>query len=123
MDRFKLESVELLNGDNVGIAIVWAYPETWEDISPELTTLIVDDIDHGMPDGQRYSNHNSATKRQAWPVVREHCPTKTQNQCRQIISAWVKKRLLHEDEYYDPVYRRRQSGLFARKPTVEEAKQ
>jgi AAA domain len=122
-DWFKLESVELLNGDNVGVATAWAYPETWEDISPELTALILDDIDRGMPDGQRYSNHNRATKRQAWPVVRKHCPTKTQNQCRQIVSAWIKKRLLYEDDYLDPVYRRQQSGLFARNPTAEEIKQ
>jgi hypothetical protein len=121
-DWFKLESVVLLNGDDVGVVTAWQYPETWEDLSPELTALVLDDIDRGMPDGQRYSNHNRATRRQAWPVVRKRCPTKTQNQCRQIISTWIKKGLLHEDEYYDSAHRKSQSGLFVRKPTAEEAK-
>jgi hypothetical protein len=118
-DWYKLESVVLLNGDDVGVATAWQYPETWEDLSPELTALVVDEIDRGMPDGRRYSNDNAAKKRAAWPVVRGHCPTKTRDQCRQIISAWIKKGLLYEDEYDDPVQRRRQTGLFGRKPATE----
>jgi hypothetical protein len=101
------------------VATAWHYPETWEDLSPELTTLILDEIDRGMPNGQRYSNDNAATKRAAWPVVRKHCLGKTQNQCRQIISAWTKKGLLYEDEYDDPVHRKRAGGLFVRKPQTK----
>jgi DNA polymerase bacteriophage-type len=118
-DWYKLESVVLPNGDDVGVATAWLYPETWEDLSPELTTLILDEIDRGMPNGQRYSNDNAATKRAAWPVVRKHCLGKTQNQCRQIISAWTKKGLLYEDEYDDLVHRKRAGGLFVRKPQTK----
>jgi hypothetical protein len=73
-----------------------------------------------MPNGQRYSNDNAAKKRKAWPVVQKHCPTKTENQCRQIIAAWIKQGLLYEDEYEDPVYRKRMGGLFAHKGTTKE---
>jgi AAA domain len=113
-DWFKLESIVLLNGDNVGVVTEWTYPETWEDISPEITALILGDIDRGTRDGQRYSNHNAARKREAWPAVQKHCPNKTRNQCRQIISTWIKTGRLYEDDYQDPVARKRQSGLFAR---------
>ena len=120
-DWFELKSIVLLNGDDVGVATTWTYPETWENITPEITDVIFAEIDRGMPDGQRYSNHNRATRRQAWPLVRKHCPAKTENQCRRIVAAWIKQGALYEDEYPDPVQRRRQLGLFVRKTITEEA--
>jgi hypothetical protein len=122
-DWFKLESIVLRNGDDVGVATAWEYPETWDDISSELTERIVDELGRGMPDGQRYSNNNAATKRAACPIVRKHCPNKTQDQCRQIVSTWIKKGLLYEAEYDDPVQRRRRSGLFARELAAKETEQ
>jgi hypothetical protein len=120
-DWFKIESVLLANGDDVGVATPWEYPETWDDAPPEAMAAILDEIDRGMPDGRRYSNHKAATKRAVWPIVQKHCPQKTQTQSRRIIESWIQQGLLHEDEYTDPIYRRPQTGLFIRKLPTEEA--
>jgi hypothetical protein len=100
---------------------VGLYPEARDKLSPEIVALILGDIDHGMPDGQRYSNYPAARKRPAWPVVREHCPTRTESQCRAIIAAWIKQGVLYEDDYHDQSSRKKQSGLFVRKPATQEA--
>ena len=122
-DWFKRESIRLANGDNVGVATAWQYPETHEDAPPEAVKQIFDDIDKGMPDGNRYTNYSAATKRAAWPIVQKYCPGKTEGQCRRIITGWIKQGLLYEDEYIDPVHRRSQMGLFVRNPPKEEATQ
>jgi len=122
-DWFKRESVELANGDNVGVATAWQYPETWDDAPPDIIKQVFDDIGKGMPDGNRYTNHSAATKRAAWPIVQKYCPGKTEGQCRRIITGWIKKGLLYEDEYIDPVRRHSQTGLFVRNPSTEETTQ
>ena len=118
---FKLESVVLANGDNVGVVTAWQYPETFTAAPPETVDHIFDDTGSGISNGQRYSNDNSAKSRAAWRVVQKYCPDKSESQCRRIISEWLKQGLLYEDEYFDPVYRRRQIGLFVRrKPTTKQ---
>jgi Mesyanzhinovviridae DNA polymerase len=118
---FKLTSVELSNGDNVGVVTAWTYPASQEDISPEVAERIIKEIGEGTTDGQRFTNHKqAATARQAWPLVQKHCPDKTREQCCRIVTGWIKKGLLYEDTYDDPVYRRQRRGLFARRPSTEE---
>ena len=121
-DWFEIKSLVLANGDNVGVVTKWRYPASQETIVPEVVERIIAEIDCGMPNRQRFSNHNSATKRQAWPIVQKHCPDKTQEQCRRAIAGWIKNGLLNEENYQDPVYGREQVGLFAHKPEPEEDK-
>jgi DNA polymerase I-like protein with 3'-5' exonuclease and polymerase domains len=121
-DWHRIESIILANGDNVGVVTAWRYPASQDAIAPEVIEHIIAEIDQGMPNGQRFSNHNSATKRQAWPIVQKHCSDKTQEQCHRIIVGWVKDGLLNEEPYDDPVYKREQIGLFAHKPEPEENK-
>ena len=113
-DWFKIESMVLVNGDNVGVVTAWTYPASQTAVSPEVAERIVAEIDDGMPNGQRFSNHNTATTRPAWPIVQKHCPDKTRDQCRRIVAGWIEKGLLYEDGYEDPVQRRSQRGLYAR---------
>jgi DNA polymerase bacteriophage-type len=120
-DWFKLESILLRNGDNVGVVAPWQYPATWSDLLPETNALILGDIEKGMPDGQRYSTANAAKKRMVWPVVQKHYPNKTKSQCRQIIATWVENGTLYESEYDDPVYHHSQTGLFLRNSKPETA--
>jgi AAA domain len=116
---FKRENIELANGDNVGVATPWEYPASQENVAPEIVERVITEIGYGMPHGQRFSNHNSATKRAAWPIVQKHCSNKTEEQCRQMISAWIQQGLLYEEEYRDPLYDRYQNGLFA-KPAIKK---
>jgi hypothetical protein len=111
--------VLLANGDDVGVTTVWQYPETFTAAPSEVVEHVLAEIDRGMPGGQRYSNDNAATTRAAWPLVQKYCPDKTRNQCRQIISKWIKQGLLYTDRYIDPRDRKRRTGLFVRKPTAQ----
>src|SRR5262249_55624692 len=117
-DWFKRESIELANGDNVGVATVWQYPASWTGPPPETIARIVEAIDGGMPGGTRFPNHHSDKQRPAWPIVQKYCPDKTEGQCRQIIASWIKEGRLYEDEYISPLRRESQTGLFARKPAT-----
>jgi hypothetical protein len=110
----------LLNGDNVGVVTPWQYPEMWSDLTPEIIDLIFADIETGMPNGQRYSNGNRAQKRAAYQVVQKHCPNKTESQGRKIVATWIDNGTLYEDEYDDPVDRKKRSGLFVRKVQQED---
>lgn len=121
-DWFKLESVELRNGDNVGVVTPWQYPATWSDLSPELIDRILEEIGAGLPSGQRYSDAKSAKPpRAAWSVVQKHCPEKPESQCREIIRTWVGKELI-VDDYDDPVQRKKLKGLFRKAKEEEDEK-
>jgi hypothetical protein len=61
--------------------------------------------------GQRYSNASAAADRAAWSVVQRHCPGKTEQQCRDIVSTWVKGGLLCVADYDDPKTRKPRKGL------------
>jgi DNA polymerase bacteriophage-type len=112
---FVLESVTLARGDDVGVAAPWHYPETWAELEPEMIERIIGEIDKGLANGRRYSNSNAAKERGAYLAVQKHCPGKTVTQGRTIVTALIKQGKLYEDEYEDPIQRRKQSGLFARK--------
>jgi hypothetical protein len=115
---FKLVSVRLDNptdmypdGDEVQALERWRPPETWEGLEPEALNTILDTIDAGLPNGRRYSTHNRATGRAAWKVVHEHCPAKSEAQCKEVIKQWCDARVLIEKEYDDPVTRKTEIGL------------
>jgi len=120
-DWFVRASIELSNGDNVGVATPWQYPASEATIPPELVDEIVTEIGRGLSNGQRYTNHNAAQKRAVWSIVQKHCPDKTREQCQRIVAGWVKCGRLYVDEYFDPVQRRQQSGLFAPDSEDDEA--
>jgi hypothetical protein len=43
--------------------------------------------------------------------VKNRCPNRTEDQCKEIIRAWVKNGVLYEDEYADPTDRKNRKGL------------
>jgi hypothetical protein len=115
---FRLVSVPLDNatadypeGDEVQAVERWEPPETWAGIEPETLNAILDNIETGLPNGQRYSAQNRAKERTAWLVVQKYCPTKPEAQCRQIIHEWLKAAVLFEAKYQDPINRKERLGL------------
>jgi hypothetical protein len=116
---FRLMSVPLGNadaaypeGDEVQAIERWEPPETWAGIEPDTLNAILDDIEAGLPDGRRYSDHNKAKGREAWQVVQKHCPGKPEAQCREMIRQWLKAGVLVEKGYDDPTARKPRKGLF-----------
>lgn len=115
---FRLVSVPIGNGneeypkgDNVQAIEPWTPPETWDGLSCKILNLILDDINAGMPDGERYSSASAARERSAWMVVRRHAPDKSEHQCREIIRTWVKNELLLVERYTSPTQRKERDGL------------
>jgi hypothetical protein len=99
------------HGDETQVAKPWKPPETWTGLSTDALNAALDEIDAGLPNGQRYSGNNAAKDRAAWTIVRRHCPEKSDRQCREIISTWIKNHVLYNEEYQDPIDRKSRIGL------------
>jgi hypothetical protein len=98
-------------GDNVQTVIPWAPPKTFAGIDNIVINKILNDIETGLADGNKYSDAPKAGFREAWRVVQRHCPSKTEQNCRDIIKAWYKSELLIRVDYTNPVTRKPVSGL------------
>jgi hypothetical protein len=99
------------NGDEVQTVEPWTPPATWADLSSPLLNRMLDDIDAGLEDGNRYSDGPNVDDRAAWQVVRKHAPAKTEAQAREIIKTWVKNGLLMVEQYENPRTRKTVKGL------------
>jgi hypothetical protein len=102
---------EYPNGDNVQATERWRPPETWEGLSDALLNRILDDIEAGMSNRERYTAAPSAKNRAAWQVVKRHARDKTDEQCREIIKTWIKNELLVVEKYTSPNERKPFEGL------------
>ncbi|MCU4180672.1 helicase RepA family protein [Bosea sp. BH3] len=106
------------NGDSVQTVEVWIPPELFADVSSVIINRILDELDAGLPDGNRYSNAPN-TDRPAWRVVQKHCG-KDEGPCRQMIQTWLKSELLSVEVYDNPSTRKPVKGLSvvnARRPS------
>jgi hypothetical protein len=63
-----------------------------------ITNRILDKIDAGMPDGERYSAANAARGRAAWKVVAD-IAGKKEGPSKEIVKGWLKSGLLKEEPY------------------------
>jgi hypothetical protein len=99
------------NGDMVQTVEPWTPPDLWKDLSIDLLNRILNEIDAGLPDGNRYTNAPKAEDRAVWKVVVKHTPDKTEGQAREIIKAWAKNRVLISEEYENPTTRKIVKGL------------
>ena len=114
---FRLVSVPLGNGtelyprgDEVQAVEPWTPPNTWDGLDTGTLNAILDDIDTGLANGQRYSTASAATTKAAWRVVQKHAPEKTEPQCREVITAWLSSGCLFNEDYDDPVDRKPRKG-------------
>ena len=117
---FRLVSVPIGNGtreypsgDLLQVAEPWTPPDFWCDLPPSLCCQIIDALDAGMEDGERYSAAPQAKARAAWSVVIEHAPRLTEKQARKVIATWLKNKVLQEHEYHSKARREECTGLFA----------
>jgi hypothetical protein len=100
------------NGDDVQTVEPWTPPETWADIDAALSNRILDEIDAGLPDGNRYTDAAKAGEREAWKVVTKHVSTKSEAQAREVIKTWVKNNVLNVKKYPNPDTRKDVNGLY-----------
>jgi hypothetical protein len=100
------------NGEVVAAALPWAPPDLWRAINTATANRILDRIEAGLGDGQRYSPAAQAKDRAAWQVVLDEVPTLTDEQARKVIKAWLDNHVIEAREYQDPDQRRTRKGLF-----------
>src|SRR5262249_49536095 len=115
---YRLVSVPLGNatelypdGDAVQALETWVPPDPWDDLRPDRINRILDKIDAGMPDGNRYSGAASATKRAAWPIIVAEMPEMVEAQAREVIKDWLGRGVLISREYKKPGDGRKIEGL------------
>ena len=100
------------NGDNVQTVEPWKPPELFADVSVPTIHRILDDIESGLPDGNRYSDAPKADDRAAWLVIAKHCPGKAEGPARAIIKKWKTSGLLVAKDYDNPKTRKSAKGLW-----------
>jgi hypothetical protein len=100
------------NGDTVQTVIQWTPPDLFTDLSVEVINRILDKIDAGLPDGERYSDSPRAKDRAAWRLVAELAPRKEEGPAKRVIAAWVKSGLLRVEDYHTEKDRKDVKGLF-----------
>ena len=101
------------NGDNVQTVEPWTPPNLFADISVKVINQILDEIDAGPSEGDRYSEaRNVADPRAAWSVVAKHCPGKGKGPASRVIKTWKDSGLLVEKNYHNPRTRKDVSGLW-----------
>ncbi len=124
---FKLVSVDIGNGDetypggdSVQTVEPWEPPDTFEGMTTHIANRILDDIDAGLPDGERYTDAPKAQDRHGSVAVLRHLPSKTEPQARKVLRTWVKNGVLDAREYDSPTQRKKRRGLYvnaARRPS------
>ena len=98
-------------GDTVQTVEPWIPPDKWAGLTHHLLNQMLNDIDAGLPDGNRYSDHYNAGERAAWKVIVKHAPQKPEAEAKQIVKAWLKTGLLYPVEYDNPATRKPVKGL------------
>ena len=88
-----------------------ASSKAWDGISSAQLNAALDEIEDGLPNGQRFSDAGPAKARAAWPVIQRHAPNRTEAQCRKIVNTWLETGVLFNDEYDDPIDRKSRKGL------------
>ncbi len=107
-------------GDEVQTVEVWTPPDAWDGLSNHLLNRILDEINAGLPDGNRYSSASAAADRAAWRLVTKHAPEKSEAAARRIINTWIKNDVLTSTDYENPTTRKTVKGLQvvnAKRPT------
>jgi len=103
---------EYPGGDNVQTVERWTPPPVFADVSVVMVNAILNDINAGLPDGNRYTSAAAATERAAWRVVTKHVPDKPEGAARKMIASWKASGLLIEKEYENPTTRKTVKGLW-----------
>ena len=116
---FQKVSVQLDNGDadtpgdEVGALTPWTPPDAFDGMTTQTINTILDKIDAGMPDGERYTaTKRGGSKRWVGDLIMAETSLKP-TMVKKIISAWLHSDVLVEDTYQSPKDRREIKGLFA----------
>jgi hypothetical protein len=99
------------SGDEIQVIERWYPPDHFKGVGYEVWNKILDEIDAGLEDESRYSDHPKAKKeRQAWRVVARHT-SKPEKDSKLIIKTWKKGAVIKLEPYYDESTRKHPLGF------------
>ena len=107
---FERHSVELMQGDYVGVLAPWSPPDPFDGLGVDGARRALLLIGEGLDDGQRYTWTQRSAARWAGTVLVQMGIA--DGAAKTIIRAWQQSGVLYSDEYKNPVRRRSDEGLF-----------
>ena len=107
---FERHSVELPQGDYVGVLASWSPPDPFEGLGVDGARRVLGEIEMGLDDGQRYTaTAKAGTNRWAGCVLLDM--GLGEGSAKSVIRTWIGSGLLVSKEYHNPVRRRTDKGL------------
>lgn len=100
-------------GDSVQVVTKWVPPDAWDGILGENEQAIIDRLDVGLDEGERYSMR-SQDKRWAGHLLTEEFGRSPQ-QAKEILEAWLTQGLIEVRDYLSEDQRKPRKGLYATK--------
>jgi len=108
---FERHSVELAQGDWVGVLAPWSPPDPFEGLGVENARYALNLIEAGLEDGQRYTaTAKAGTARWAGNVLLDMGVG--EGAAKLVLRTWMSNGLLRTDKYRNPIRRREDTGLF-----------
>jgi hypothetical protein len=113
----RLVSVQLDNGENIGVATAFTLPDLWDGLTTPVVNAILTTIDKGI-DGERYSIRPQDKNRWVGNVITGWMfdkaeDTKTRSMAAKIVQEWMQTELLEEIEYKSESQRKTRMGVQA----------
>jgi hypothetical protein len=114
-DWHRMNTEHLPNGDSVGVACSWSWPDAFEGLSLNAINEILSTIEAGLGDGERYTAQAQPraveSGRWAGSLLTER--GKTEASAKDIIRQWLRTGVLVEEEYRSLQTRKTKRGLTA----------
>jgi hypothetical protein len=99
------------NGDEVQVAERWHPPDAWAGASHASLNAVLDVIEAGLPNGDKYSHDPRSGNRCAWKAVIELLPEKSEGQAKEIVATWIKSGTLQVVDCTNQATRHTVKGL------------
>lgn len=116
---FERKPFVLDNGEEVAAAAPWSPPSPWDDMTLETAAAILETIQDGLADGERYTLAKQAGERWAGAPIME-MTGKTDAHALRIIKKWTDEGVLVEAEYVSPNQRRKRACVMVDMDKVSE---
>ncbi len=116
---FERKPFMLDNGEEVAAAAPWDPPSPWDGLGMDTAIAILDQIDAGLDDGERYTLARQSGDRWAGlPVMK--LAGKNEAHAARIIKRWTDEGVLLEGEYTSPTQRKKKACLMVDSAKISE---
>lgn len=105
-DWLRLESIEILIGDNIQTLREWTPPSPWEGLTGAQTVTALEQIDRGLPSGEFYTKARRGKASHRWVgnaiLANAIKDSMTADQAGIIVNQWLQSDVLVDGVYLSP---------------------